>query len=155
MANPCRSVYIAYKMASEGVWNTPSDAILWGIYTDPHRFAAGGTELESGQLKGWNVKLILTYNCILGSYLLIIDMCWSQILAQKKNNSNNYIFIKKTFMFIGNWRFRNGDKTIEDRCYGTVLWYASVSTDFKHTIKHTFDCLFHGEIVHKTGKAYL
>ena len=37
-------------MASEGVWDTPSGAILWEIYTDLHGFAARGAELESGQL---------------------------------------------------------------------------------------------------------
>ena len=50
MADPCRSVYIAHKMASDGVENTPSAAILWAIYTDLHGFAARGALLESGQL---------------------------------------------------------------------------------------------------------
>ena len=39
VADPCRSVYIAHKMASDGVENTPSTAILWAIYTDLHGFA--------------------------------------------------------------------------------------------------------------------
>ena len=37
-------------MASEEVWVTPSDAILWAIYTDLQVLAARGAELESGQL---------------------------------------------------------------------------------------------------------
>ena len=40
---------MAHKMASEGVWNTPLDAILGAAYTDLLEFAARGAELESGQ----------------------------------------------------------------------------------------------------------
>ena len=36
-------------MASEGVWDTPWDAMFWVIYTDLHEFATRGAELESGQ----------------------------------------------------------------------------------------------------------
>ena len=36
-------------MASDGVENTPSAAILWTIYTDRHGFATRGDLLESGQ----------------------------------------------------------------------------------------------------------
>ena len=52
VATPCRSVYIAHKTASEGVSHTPSDTILWAIYSDLHVFATRsiGAELESGQL---------------------------------------------------------------------------------------------------------
>ena len=49
VTNPCRSVYIAHIMASDGVENTRSAAILWAIYTDLHGFATGGALLESGQ----------------------------------------------------------------------------------------------------------
>ena len=49
VADPCRSVYIAHKMASDGVENTPSAAILWAIYTDLHGIATIGALLESGQ----------------------------------------------------------------------------------------------------------
>ena len=37
-------------MAADGVFSTPSDAILWAIYTDLHGSATRGAELESGQL---------------------------------------------------------------------------------------------------------
>ena len=38
-------------MTSEGVSHTPSEAILWAIFTDLHGFAATrGSELESVQL---------------------------------------------------------------------------------------------------------
>ena len=50
VANPCRFVYIAHKMAADGVFSTPSDAILWAIYTDLHASATRGADLESGQL---------------------------------------------------------------------------------------------------------
>ena len=36
VANLCRSVNIAQKVASDGVENTPSDATLWAIFTDLH-----------------------------------------------------------------------------------------------------------------------
>ena len=42
------SVYRSKKMAEE-IWDTPSDAILWAIYTDLHGFATRGAELESGR----------------------------------------------------------------------------------------------------------
>ena len=50
VANPCRSLYIAQNMASEGVSQTPSDAILWAIYNDLQGFDTRGAELESGKL---------------------------------------------------------------------------------------------------------
>ena len=42
-------------MASEEVENTPSDAVLWAIFTDLREFATRGALLESGQLQ---VKLL-------------------------------------------------------------------------------------------------
>ena len=36
-------------MLTNGVISTPSDAILWAIYTDLHGFANRGALLESGQ----------------------------------------------------------------------------------------------------------
>ena len=50
VTDPCRSVYIDHKLASDGVENTQSAAILWAIYTDLHEFATRGALLESGQL---------------------------------------------------------------------------------------------------------
>ena len=38
--------YIAHKMGSDGIWDTPSVAILWKIYTDLHEFATRGALLE-------------------------------------------------------------------------------------------------------------
>ena len=43
------SVYRS-QMASEGLWDTPSEAILWAIYTDLQGLATRGAELEGGQL---------------------------------------------------------------------------------------------------------
>ena len=42
-------------MASEGVTYTPSDAILWAIYTDLYGITRGA-ELESGQLMGFDLQ---------------------------------------------------------------------------------------------------
>ena len=36
-------------MAADGVFSTPSDAILWAIYTDLHGSTTRGADLESGQ----------------------------------------------------------------------------------------------------------
>ena len=49
VANPRRSVDIAHKMASEGVWYTPLDTMFPAIYNDLQGFATRGNELESGQ----------------------------------------------------------------------------------------------------------
>ena len=45
-------------MASEGVWDTPSDAMFWAIYNDLQGFATGtrGAELESGQLTTFQIS---------------------------------------------------------------------------------------------------
>ena len=40
-------VYIAHKMATDGVFSTRSDAILWAIYTDLYGSATRGADLES------------------------------------------------------------------------------------------------------------
>ena len=37
------------QMAADGVFSTPSDAILWAIYTDLQGFATRGALLESSQ----------------------------------------------------------------------------------------------------------
>ena len=50
VAKPCKSVYIAHKMAADGVFSTPSDAILWAIFTYLHGFATRGTDMEICQL---------------------------------------------------------------------------------------------------------
>ena len=47
VAYPCISVYIAHKMATDGVFSIPSDAGLWAIYIDLHRSATRGAELKS------------------------------------------------------------------------------------------------------------
>ena len=44
-------------MASEGVWDTTSDAILWAIYTDLQGSATRGAELESGQFYHWKYSM--------------------------------------------------------------------------------------------------
>ena len=58
-ANPCRSVYIAHKMVADGVFSTPSDAILWAIYTDLYGSATTGADLKSSQLSKSYDKSIL------------------------------------------------------------------------------------------------
>ena len=45
-----------HKMAADGVFSTPSDAILLAIYTDLHRSATRGALLESGQFIGFDVQ---------------------------------------------------------------------------------------------------
>ena len=60
VANPCRFVYIAHKMAADGVKNTP---ILWAIYTDLHGFATRGALLESGQLRFLTLNSALLECC--------------------------------------------------------------------------------------------
>ena len=53
-------------MVADGVFSTPSDAILWAIYTDLHGSATTGADLESGQLS---------------------KSCYKSILKQKENLS--------------------------------------------------------------------
>ena len=51
------------------VFSTPSDAILWAIYTDMHGSATRGADLESGQLRmSRSVSDNISYICLLCSW---------------------------------------------------------------------------------------
>ena len=52
VANPCRSDFIAH-MAADGVFSTPSDAILRAIYADQQGASTRGADLERISLTKW------------------------------------------------------------------------------------------------------
>ena len=92
VANPCRSVYIAHKMAADGVFSTPSDAILWAIYTDLHRSATRGAELESGQLNRsakHNTGKLLTDSLLNVIHSVISTYCLSSYFLCATRNSED------------------------------------------------------------------
>ena len=102
VAGSCRSVYIAHNMASDGLENTSSAAILWAIYINLHGFATRGALLESGHLAlyGLQKEGPMKFDKQIHAYQFQMLCALSEKVALKMNVTKRLIKYVRYYCFV-------------------------------------------------------